>query len=509
MNCSLKGKLIGLTALFLCCLVAVLSFVSVTGTLERGEIRVQEYRELLYKQKIDNMKDLVEAISSAISFLPEEEAKQFVRNVRYGDDGYFLVINMNGSMAVHIDQSLEGQPLAVIKDADNHVFWPTLLEQCRENGEGTIQYTWLNPKTAKVESKLSYGKVIGKWNWLVVTGEYLNDVESAMNKEKNDIQQEVRSTIQRYLLITVFALVLIIISAIFFINRYITKPLAGAITKVNTYAAKIDETVTNQASFSIELSSSVSEISATMEEFSSSAVLITNHSQGVADSAAQTLEKTRQGVAEVDALMAKMKEIYHDNQVNIKEIVALGHKSNEINKVRELINDIANQTRLIAFNAALEAASAGEAGKRFGVVALEIRRLADSVMASTKEIEIKINEIVAAVSRQVVASEKNTKEIEEGMAYSERTVSIIYDIEHAADQTTDAVQQIVLSIQQQQTAGEQVLTALRQIKQGTNDHTAAIQQTKNISKELTNLAEDLEAVVDGGKKTTAANQIGG
>ena len=122
-------------------------------------------------------------------------------------------------------------------------------------------------------------------------------------------------------------------------------------------------------------------------------------------------------------------------------------------------------------------------------------------MESTKEIETKSNEIVAAVSRQVVASEKNTKGIEEGMAYSERTVSIIYDIENAADQTTDAVRQIVLSIQQQQTAGEQVLTALRQIKQGTNDNTAMIQQTKTISMELTNLAEDLERVVDNGKQT--------
>lgn len=500
MNNSLKVKIVGLMALFMCCLVAVLSYVSVSSTLQRGEVRLHEYQEMLYKQKIDNMENLVEAISSTALLMPEEEAKNFVRNARYGVDGYFLVINTNGNMAVHIDKTLEGQALASIKDADNTVFFGKLLEQCKEKGEGTVQYSWVKPGSSKPESKLSYGKVMGKWNWIVVTGLYLDDVEAAVHKEENYIQQEVSNTIKRYLLIAAVALLLIMGVSGFFINRYITKPLLGAITKVNNYAAKIDETVTNQASFSIELSSSVSEISATMEEFSSSGVLITNHSQGVADSAAQTLQRTRQGVAEVEALMGKMKEIYNDNQVNIQEIVALGHKSKEVNKIMELINNIANQTRLIAFNAALEAASAGEAGKRFGVVALEIRRLADSVMESTKEIETKSNEIVAAVSRQVVASEKNTKGIEEGMAYSERTVSIIYDIENAADQTTDAVRQIVLSIQQQQTAGEQVLTALRQIKQGTNDNTAMIQQTKTISEELTALAEDLERVVDNGKK---------
>ena len=500
MNNSLKVKIIGLMALFMCCLVALLSYISVSSTLQRGEIRLHEYEETLHKQKVDNMKNLVEAISSTALLMPEEEAKQFIRNARYGVDGYFLAINTNGSMAVHIDQSLEGQALANIKDADHTVFWPKLLEQCKEKGEGIVQYSWVKPGAAKGESKLSYGKVIGKWNWILVTGLYLDDVEAAVDKEEKNIQREIWSTIQRYLLIAAIVLILIIGVASFFVNRYITQPLVGAIAKVNSYATKIEETVTNQASFSIELSSSVSEISATMEEFSSSGVLITNHSQGVADSAAQTLQRTRQGVAEVEALMEKMKEIYNDNQVNIQEIVALGHKSKEVNKIMELINNIANQTRLIAFNAALEAASAGEAGKRFGVVALEIRRLADSVMESTKEIETKSNEIVAAVSRQVVASEKNTKGIEEGMAYSERTVSIIYDIENAADQTTDAVRQIVLSIQQQQTAGEQVLTALRQIKQGTNDNTTMIQQTKTISTELTTLAEELECVVDNGKK---------
>ncbi|HWR39774.1 MAG TPA: cache domain-containing protein [Patescibacteria group bacterium] len=508
MNSSLKVKIIGLMALFMCCLVAVLTYVSVAGTLERGEVRIQEYKTALYKQKVDSMRNLIEAVTSTAASLPEEEAKQFFRNARYGADGYFLVLNTAGNMVVHIDRTLEGRTLGTIKDANNNAFMVKMLEQCIEKGEGSVQYTWLKPGSAKAESKLSYGKRIDKWDWIVMTGVYLDDVEAAIATEENHIQQEAGNMMKRYLVIAVLALVLIIATAVFFLNRYITRPLAGAIVKVNTYAAKMEETVSNQAEFSIELSSSVTEISATMEEFSSTGVLITNHSQGVADSAAQTLQRTRQGVGEVEALMEKMKDIYQDNQVNIQEIVALGHRSKEINKIMEFINNIASQTRLIAFNAALEAASAGEAGKRFGVVAQEIRRLADGVMESTQEIETKINEIVAAVSRQVVASEKNTKGIEEGLAYSESTVSIIHDIENAADQTTDAVQQIVLSIQQQQTAGEQVLTALRQIKQGTSDNTAMIQQTKHISAELAKLAAELELVVDSGKQTASAGKAG-
>lgn len=501
MKSGLKVKIIGIMALFMCCLVAVLSYVSVSTTLQRGETRVRDYKEALLKQKTANMENLIEAIASSAALLPEAEAKNFIRSARYGDDGYFMVINSTGNVVVHIDPAIEGKDTASVRDAKNQAFLLKLQDQCRESGEGTVEYSWIKPGENKTEAKLSYGKAIGKWNWTVVTGIYLDDVEAAVAKEEALVREEVWNTIGRYLLIALLALLLTGGAASFFINRYITQPLSGAINKVNDYAAKMEETVTNQAGFSLELSSSVSEISATMEEFASSGVLISNHSQGVADSATQTLQQTRQGVAEVEALMEKMKGIYDDNQVNIAEIVALGHKSNEVGKIMEFINNIANQTRLIAFNAALEAASAGEAGKRFGVVALEIRRLADSVMESTKEIESKINEIIAAVSRQVVASEKNTKGIEEGMAYSERTVSLIYDIENAADQTTDAVSQIVLSMQQQQTAGEQVLTALRQIKEGTGENTAMIQQTKMISSELRELAEELERVVDNGKKT--------
>ncbi|WP_378956189.1 methyl-accepting chemotaxis protein [Pelosinus sp. sgz500959] len=272
--------------------------------------------------------------------------------------------------------------------------------------------------------------------------------------------------------------------------------VANETDKVNAYAGNTAETVEQQVSFSLELSSSVTEISATMEEFASSSFQISAHSQGVATIADETLERSRQGVADVEALMDKMNEINRDNQRSIQEIEALGEKSQEINKVMEIINNIANQTRLIAFNAALEAASAGEAGKRFGVVAVEIRHLADSVMESVKEIETRTNEIMKAVNRQVITSEKNAKGIQEGFDYSRRTVSIMHEIQDTAEQTTDAVHQISLSIQQQQTASEQVVEALRQIQDGTKENSEMIQQTNRVSKDLATLAEELKRLIE-------------
>src|SRR5208337_4238556 len=201
----------------------------------------------------------------------------------------------------------------------------------------------------------------------------------------------------------------------------------------------------------------------------------------------KTWENTKLGAGAVDSVLMKMTDITNDNRKSIQEIVELGRKSGEITKVMEIINTIADQTKLIAFNAALEASSAGEAGKRFGVVALEIRRLADSVMESTGEIESKINEIQEAINRLVIASEKGAKGIQEGMEYSNQTAGILAGIVDDAQATTDAAKQISLSTQQQKTASNQVVTALREIVAGTEQNTDAVNKVVKISVNLAKL----------------------
>ena len=271
--------------------------------------------------------------------------------------------------------------------------------------------------------------------------------------------------------------------------------VSGITDEIHSHAGAIASTMNQQSGLASQLSSSVVEISSTMEEFSSTASQIAQHSHGVVERATKTLEDSKNGAAEVENLTFKINDLSENVQANLSEIVELGRKSKEINKVMEIINNIANQTKLIAFNAALEAASAGEAGKRFGVVAVEIRRLADSVVESTREIEGKITEILDSVNRLVMSSEKSFELIKEGQEYASHTVMMLIESVDGVEETTDAARQISLSTQQQQIASSQVVLALKEIEQGVRSSTDSIHEASAVTGGLASLSEELRSLV--------------
>lgn len=254
-------------------------------------------------------------------------------------------------------------------------------------------------------------------------------------------------------------------------------------------------TVESMAAAVEEMSASVSQITATMEEFSASSSQIADHSGAVADIANRTWEMSKQGAEEMRSVLARMGDIRADNQNNLAEISALGAKSRQISKVMEIINTIADQTKLIAFNAALEASSAGEAGKRFSVVAGEIRRLADSVTDSTGDIEASIQEIQDSISRLVITSEKGGAVIAAGIEIGSHTAQNLDELVAAASQSRNAARQISDSTQQQKTASDQVVIALREIASASAQTARAIDSVSRISTEMTELSLELNGQI--------------
>ena len=262
--------------------------------------------------------------------------------------------------------------------------------------------------------------------------------------------------------------------------------------QVNASANDIAAAVEEQAAITAQQSASLSEITATMEELSVSSSQIADNANAVAHTSRSTLDESERGVVALNQLKGKMEEIASDNNRNIQEILELNQKSKEIGKIMGIINDIADQTKMIAFNAAIEAASSGEAGKRFGVVAVEIRRLADNVMESTGEIESKIEEIQKSINRLVVASESGSKVINEGSQEAMLTLRELMSIVEGAKLTSESAMQISLSTQQQKTASSQVLKALTEIDHGLHQSSASIRQTSTSAHNLTDMSDVLK-----------------
>ena len=266
-------------------------------------------------------------------------------------------------------------------------------------------------------------------------------------------------------------------------------------SRVNISANEIVAAVNEQASISTEQSASLSEITVTMEELSVSSSQIADTANSVAQMSKNMLSETDRSVASLGSLKEKMDEIEADNKNSINEIMELDRKSREIGKIMGIINNIADQTKMIAFNAAIEASSAGEAGKRFGVVAGEIRRLADNVMESTGEIQGKIDEIQKAANRLVIVSEKGAKTVRDGTAYATSTLSDLVHIVDGTKSSTESAIQISLSTQQQKTASSQVLTALKEIDQGLHHSSAALHQTSSSAITMSSMASDLQKIL--------------
>lgn len=268
---------------------------------------------------------------------------------------------------------------------------------------------------------------------------------------------------------------------------------AGLVSRSNSTQLRVTQSM---AAAVEQMSSSVAEITSTMEELSASSTQIADYSHVVVDVANQTLDSSKKGADTMQNLQERMADIHQDSTVSLEEILQLGHQSKAISKVMDLINDLADQTKLIAFNAALEASSAGESGKRFSVVASEIRRLADSVTDSTLEIEGRIQEVQDSINRLVITSEKGATSIQQGMQLSAETAQELSSLVDAASKTSNAAKQISLSTQQQKTASNQVVIALHDIANASSHNAQSVRDITDISEDMLRMSQHLHELVN-------------
>jgi methyl-accepting chemotaxis protein len=215
-----------------------------------------------------------------------------------------------------------------------------------------------------------------------------------------------------------------------------------------------------------EQAGSMAKIERTIDENARIAAEIVDKTRSVAVIASKMEEDVLKGFAVLEKNVKKMGEIKDKNSGVINGIILLGNKVSKIRDIVRIIYTVTDQTKVIAFNAALEAAGAGETGKRFAVVAGEVNRLADDIAVLTRQIREQVEEIQSSSSSLVVYSEEGSDRIAEGYKLIKDLEDVFREIRSGAEITSNQAQAITISTQQQLKSSEQISSAIAEVSQG-------------------------------------------
>ncbi len=269
---------------------------------------------------------------------------------------------------------------------------------------------------------------------------------------------------------------------------------AGA--QIGSTTEEILSTSSRYEAGAAEQASSLDETSATTEELARSARQIAENAGSVAEIAQRTLSAARGGEGSAEAFLGSMGRMRQDNQAIASAVARLDKRVQQIGKIVEFINGVADKSDLLALNAELEGTKAGEVGRGFSLVAAEMRRLAENVLESTKEIEGLIEEVREASRAAVTATEGGVRATETGTALARQVSESLRQIVELAGQTSDAVRSISLATQQQQTGTDQLADTMADILRITQQSLNATKQVSTANGDLLVLARDLRVVVE-------------
>jgi len=290
------------------------------------------------------------------------------------------------------------------------------------------------------------------------------------------------------------AIVLTILVA-WLITSSLSKQIGGAVRNMQSSATELQSASNQQASSATEQATAMTEIATTINELLVTSRQIAASAQRVAQIAAETAAAARTGKTTVgkgsDASALVRKQV----DLVVAHMLDLGKRSQQVGGVLDIVAELAEQTNILAINATIEAAGAGEAGRRFGVVAEEIRKLADRVGSSTKEIRTMIDDVRSAVNSTVMVTEAGSKAVDAGATQVAEVATSFTQIAALVAATTDAAREIELSTKQQATAVEQVNVAIANVAQATRETQTSTTQTLQTASQLTTLSSELFQIV--------------
>lgn len=265
---------------------------------------------------------------------------------------------------------------------------------------------------------------------------------------------------------------------------------------IATASTQILAATTQVATGTSETAAAISETSTTVEEVQQSSKQSSQKAKNVADSAQRVVQVFQNGQKAVDETIAGMNKIREQMDSIAQTVVRLSEQSQSIGGIIASVTDIADQSNLLAVNAAIEAAKAGEQGKGFAVVAQEIKNLAGQSKQATLQVRNILNDIQKVTGAAVMATEQGSKAVESGLKQSLQAGEAIRILAESSNEAVQAATQIVASSQQQVVGIDQINMAMQNINQAGTETAVSMVQAEKSAKNLYELGQKLKLMID-------------
>ena len=253
-----------------------------------------------------------------------------------------------------------------------------------------------------------------------------------------------------------------------------------------------------------EQSAQASEVATAVEQMTKTIFETTKNTTTAASASKNAGKVAVEGGKVVEETIKGMIRISEVVKQSAETVLELGRSSNEIGEIVQVINDIADQTNLLALNAAIEAARAGEQGRGFAVVADEVRKLAERTSKATQEIAGMIKHIQKDTDGAVQSMQQGTKEVENGKLLAEKAGDSLKEIITGAERVADIVTQVAAASEQQSRASEQITQNIELITNVTQQSATGVRQIAHAAEELNQLTGNLQSLISGFKVDTKA-----
>lgn len=489
---------------------------------------------------------------------------ELVKELRYGESGYFWIDNTDGILIGHPQlPDKEGSNRLQIQDPNGTYLIQNIIASATKGQDnGFSEYMWEKPNVEGLVKKRAYSQLFEPWGYIISTGNYMDDIEALVATHKTYLDEQVKSSIiWNVLMIAIMIVIFGAIGHIFSkrISKNITtiadhvedvahndlsqpdlhlatkdeigklsisvnqmvahlKEMIESIVKAATEVTKTSEELT-QSSSSVQMNSNqiastmqqlaagsdlqanyANELSFSMNEFASKVDQLNANGEAIKNYSDEVLSLAHNGNDLMDSSIEQMAKIDNIVHQSIQRVEGLDTQAREISQLVSVVKEIADQTNLLALNAAIEAARAGEHGKGFAVVADEVRKLAEQVSVTVTDITTIATNIQNESSMVKNYLQDGYKDVEQGTTKIKATGETFTQINHAVSDMVNSIVAIAANLEDMAKNSQTINNSIQEVASISQQTTASIEQTAG---SITHTTKSMEEITQSSKDLVA------